>query len=344
MHRELKGPSDEDIAAAMDTLQTTGFINYYGMQRFGNSSVPTHAIGLALLRGDWQEAARMVLCEKDGDSDDLRAARRAWNVDHDAKQALRNMPRWAVAERSMLEFYSKASNAENHNGALSRIPKNLRMMYVHAYQSYVWNSAVSERIKQYGCDKPIAGDLVYDESAATIQEEAEAASLPTKITQESLQATSKIAKVRVLKEDDLDSYQIQDVVLPLPGYSVTYPEGDLGALYRNMLKADGLDADEMFRKQKEYSLGGAYRKMLTRPKNVSWEILRYSERDEDLLQADEDKLLGIELVTQPGDRRALKVEFDLDTASYATMALREILKVETGNVQQRAFSEKQPEG
>lgn len=35
------------------------------------------------------------------------------------------------------------------------------MMYVHAYQSALWNSVVSERIKRFGKDKPIVGDLVY---------------------------------------------------------------------------------------------------------------------------------------------------------------------------------------
>lgn len=35
-------------------------------------------------------------------------------------------------------------------------------MYIHAYQSYVWNAIVSERIHTYGCDKAVPGDLVFE--------------------------------------------------------------------------------------------------------------------------------------------------------------------------------------
>jgi tRNA pseudouridine13 synthase len=36
-------------------------------------------------------------------------------------------------------------------------------MYVHAYQSYVWNAIVSERIKRFGYDAPIPGDIVFED-------------------------------------------------------------------------------------------------------------------------------------------------------------------------------------
>jgi len=36
----------------------------------------------------------------------------------------------------------------------------MRLMYVHAYQSYVWNSVVSRRVREFGLE-PRPGDLAF---------------------------------------------------------------------------------------------------------------------------------------------------------------------------------------
>lgn len=158
------------------------------MQRFGTASVPTHSIGLALLQSQWQKAVDMILSKRHGEHPDVVAAREAW-LDHgDLDRALELMPRRVVAERCILESYKKQKGeTRNAMGALStvgslpssfqvlaenslQIPKNLRLMYIHAYQSYVWNAIVSERIRTYGADKPIVGDLVLESGSGNAGE------------------------------------------------------------------------------------------------------------------------------------------------------------------------------
>ena len=51
-----------------------------------------------------------------------------------------------------------------------RIPHGLRTMYVHAYQSYLWNAAVSERCLKHGTQKVVQGDLVLPAEPGTEEE------------------------------------------------------------------------------------------------------------------------------------------------------------------------------
>lgn len=49
-------------------LSKKGFINYFGLQRFGVRD-PTHIKGAALLRGDWANAAYLILKDEIDDED-----------------------------------------------------------------------------------------------------------------------------------------------------------------------------------------------------------------------------------------------------------------------------------
>jgi tRNA pseudouridine13 synthase len=91
---------------------------------------------------------------------------------------------------------------------------------------------------------------------------------------------------------------------------------------------------------REYSMGGTYRKILHRPADLTYSILRYDDPNFPLAQADEDTLLGMKLPEPPedGNNMALKVEMTLGSSSYATMALREVLKSETSSAAQSALS------
>lgn len=70
------------------------------MQRFGTAPIPTHAIGLALLRSDWELAASLILRPRTGEHPEVEKARKAWCEDKELELALQKMPRKAVAERA----------------------------------------------------------------------------------------------------------------------------------------------------------------------------------------------------------------------------------------------------
>ena len=57
----------------------------------------------------------------------------------------------------MLKYFQQ-NGMENVANAFDLIPRNLRTMYPHAYQSYIWNKALSLRLT-LGAG-PIVGDLV----------------------------------------------------------------------------------------------------------------------------------------------------------------------------------------
>ena len=52
------------IQTSLESLRDHGFINYYGMQRFGTRNVSTHAVGIAMLTGQWELAVDLILMPK----------------------------------------------------------------------------------------------------------------------------------------------------------------------------------------------------------------------------------------------------------------------------------------
>lgn len=80
-----------------------------------------------------------------------------------------------------------------------------------------------------------------------------------------------------------------------------------------------------------YSLSGAYRKAVIKPIELSWKFMKYNNESDTLIRSDIEELRGeSEPVSIPdGCQKALIVEFSLPPSSYATMALREIMKCDT---------------
>ncbi|CAJ0638219.1 6820_t:CDS:2 [Entrophospora sp. SA101] len=115
----------------------------------------------------------------------------------------------------------------------------------------------------------------------------------------------KEIKVKILKKEDLSNYTINDVVLPLPGYSVIYPDNIIFDKYKELMYRDKLDPRSMRRSVKK--------------------LFKYDEVNVSLSLTDLDIING-KVEPENGKYVALRINFSLSTSKYATMTLRELMK------------------
>jgi len=207
-------------------------------------------------------------------------------------------------------------------GAFFRIPKNMMLMFLHAVQSAVWNKVASLRVATHGSDAVVAGDLVQI-NAGVRDPESDA---------KHTQMAGKDV-IEVSKEDaEANKYKPEDVVLPLPGNKVAVP-ASCAAFYEDVLKevfgGDCGDMKKLFTNEstKEFTLGGDYRKMLCRVDDLTWNVVKYDEPTQPLIETDLMKMRGESLgKLEEGKMLGLVVGFTLQSSSYATVAMRELQK------------------
>ncbi|CAA7041194.1 unnamed protein product [Microthlaspi erraticum] len=294
--RGVVADSEETIKKSAESLGKYGFINYFGLQRFGSGSVPTHHVGAALLKGEWKDAVDMIL-----DPREINEAREYYKETGDIDGTLRQLPRYLVAERAILQCLKKCPG--NYLQALKGIPRTLRMMYVHSYQSYLWNNAASLRVQKYGTNQVALGDLVstkVDDAKRTVgsvtseqkennEETLDCDQLDDTAVVDLPGERSDLVKV-VGKEDiEAGTYSTSDIVLPLPGSRIIYPSNDIAEVFHDLAKKDGISLTESIHGVKEFSITsmtGGYRRVFQKPIDFEWELLTYTDSNKPLAETD----------------------------------------------------------
>lgn len=351
---------ESQILANLESLKEIGFINYYGPQRFGTRHVPTHFIGKQLILGRWQEAINLILEPPVADGlfqreYDLLLARIEYKSSKDAHKAFGKIRKSHHTIEAQLLLNLK-KHGKDLVGALNTIPRNMRLTYIHAYQSFLWNTVVSKRLSTFG-PKPIVGDLVYapgsiDDDVDPEMEIENETPVEAKTDQpnekdgdgekSNKKAQRNQRKVIFIDENNIHNYTINDVLLPLPGFDITYPANEVAKWYTELLRADGLSEMDFKQSTKTYNLGGAYRLVMSKPSDVKWKFARYDDPTLSLIPSDWDRLQKTQLPladVKDGVYLGLILEFSLPASSYATMALREITKMDMSSEFQTSLNE-----
>ncbi len=140
--------AEASLQATREAIEAAGgFPNFFGVQRFGEVRPVTHLVGRALIAGDLKGAVDTYLSHPvDGEPDDAQAARRALGASGDYAVALTDFPDRLGFEKALLNALVKTPG--DYAGALEALPLNLRLMFVHAYQGYLFNLILSERLRR----------------------------------------------------------------------------------------------------------------------------------------------------------------------------------------------------
>ncbi|MGB9837209.1 tRNA pseudouridine(13) synthase TruD [Methanothermobacter sp.] len=161
--------ADEPLDKArenLDELQEKGVPNYYGWQRFGSPRAITHLVGRKLVHGDVKGAVDTYIGNPvEGESEPVSEARSAYDLG-DLEGAYELMPASLRYERMMLRVLIRdlrkgELSEKSYINAVHALPKPLKRMFVHAYQSYLFNRAVSERAA-LGINRYLEGDIIID--------------------------------------------------------------------------------------------------------------------------------------------------------------------------------------
>ena len=159
--RDINGTEDDvlgRIANISDELSHAGGMpNFYGMQRFGTTRPVTHVVGKNIILGDFEGAAMAYLAQPFPEDRSSEVRRDLWDT-HDFKLALYRFPDHLRHERAMLNHL--VTHPGDYIGAFRTLQKNLLRMFVHAYQSFIFNKILSTRIKEgIPLNQAISGDV-----------------------------------------------------------------------------------------------------------------------------------------------------------------------------------------
>lgn len=283
----------ERVAKVIQEFDAIGGVpNFFGHQRFGTTRTITHLVGKALVEGKLERAATLFLAKPSRyEHPASREARRELQKTRDFKLALRNFPKQLRYERSMLTHL--AERPDDFSGAFRRLPFKLRELFVQAFQSFLFNRFLSERIERgLPLNMASVGDYVVfvDRSGLPMV---------------TMHRTVEIATLEEI--NDLIRAGKMRLAIPLIGFKQRPSDGVQGEIEKRILEEENVSMEDFrITVMPEMATRGQLRTATTPLNDFSLDEV---SRD----------------AARPA-RHMAKVSFMLQHGSYATILLRELMK------------------
>lgn len=228
----LRRVGENALESALDilqVLQNVGVPNRFGSQRYGVLG-NSHRIGGAILRRDFDEAARQII----GEPERIENARWRAGAERftagDLEGALSALPPRQRNERSLIRALTAGKTSRQ---AVLGLPRKLLRLYLSAWQASLFDRLVAMRLDTL--DRLWPGDLAYrhDNGACFVVTDADA------------------------EQPRADRLEISPSA-PLYGYKVTLASGQAGILEEALLDKEDLKRED-FRLDRGLAMEGERR-------------------------------------------------------------------------------------
>lgn len=229
-------------------IEAGGFPNFFGLQRFGAVRPITHLVGKHIIHGDFESAVMTYIANPiEGEPEEAFQARKALQEDRDFASALKNFPDKLSFEKAVLNHLVRFE--DDFIGALNQLPENLLLMFIHAYQSFLFNRILCRRMERgLPLNDSILGDYVLPLNKYGLPDH----DRWILVNKRNLQKIS--AQVRKRKAF---------VSAVLFGSESIFSEGEMGEIEREIISEEGVEREDfIIPKMRKLSSKGTRREVL----------------------------------------------------------------------------------
>ncbi|HJU79771.1 MAG TPA: tRNA pseudouridine(13) synthase TruD [Nitrososphaeraceae archaeon] len=229
----ITNPSRSDISDFIAEIKNIP--NYYGLQRFGSERLVTHLVGREIIKRNFKKAVEIFLCHTTEYDTQFSKEIRAQCMDpRNYRQILKIIPKGMDLERNLLR---SLANGKDYIGALRSIPINIRRLFVHAYQAFVFNRCLSDMIRN--------GESITS----------------CKTNDFCFKLENKLTLGKLMRYLDKDSNELVPA-MHLPGYSFKSTDGRFERKLSVILKEENIEPKDFYLKDmQELSVEGGFRQL-----------------------------------------------------------------------------------
>ncbi|HSA72388.1 MAG TPA: tRNA pseudouridine(13) synthase TruD [Nitrososphaeraceae archaeon] len=209
--------------------------NFYGLQRFGSERLVTHLVGREIIKRNFKRAIELFLCyTTEYDTQFSKEIREKCRDPNNYGRVVKIVPRGMDLERNILQALI---NGKDYIGALRSVPINIRRLFVHAFQAYMFNQTLSGIIED--------GEFINNCSKNDF----------------CFKLENSLTLGKLLKYTGQDSSNLVPA-MHLPGYSLKPTEGRIERNLSLIMKEENISPKDFYLKEmQELSVEGGFRQL-----------------------------------------------------------------------------------